>query len=53
VETVHICRRRSSSTLREQILARLDEAASLLTGKNTAALEALQSARMLVASLEA
>jgi hypothetical protein len=40
-------------TLREQILARLDEAASLLTGKNTAALEALQSARMLVASLEA
>jgi hypothetical protein len=38
--------------IREQILARLDEAASLLTGKNAAALEALQSARTLVADLE-
>lgn len=46
-------RNKPDSTIREQILARLDEAAKLLTSKNAAALEALQSARTLVASLEA
>lgn len=38
-------------SLREEILACLDQAASLLNGKNAAALEALESARNLVVSL--
>ena len=38
-------------SLREEILARLDEAAGLLNGKNAAALKALESARDLVVSL--
>ena len=46
-------REKPACPIREQILARLDEAAKLLTNKNAAALEALQSARTLVASLEA
>ncbi|MBM3882459.1 MAG: DUF3102 domain-containing protein [Verrucomicrobia bacterium] len=40
-----------SPSLREEILACLDQAASLLNGKNPAALKALESARNLVVSL--
>ena len=38
--------------VRDEILARLDEATSLLHGRNPAALEALESAKKLVAALE-
>ena len=41
----------AAPSLREEILARLDEAAGLLNGKNAAALNALESARHLVVSL--
>lgn len=46
-------RQLAGSTVRDQILARLDEATTLLHGKNPAALEALESARKLVAALGA
>jgi hypothetical protein len=41
----------AAPSLREEILACLDQAASLLNGKNAAALDALQFAKRLVASL--
>ena len=41
----------SAPSLREEILACLDQAVSLLNGKNAAALKALESARNLVVSL--
>ncbi|HOC00007.1 MAG TPA: DUF3102 domain-containing protein [Verrucomicrobiota bacterium] len=41
----------AAPSLREEILACLDQAASLLNGKNAAALKALESARNLVVSL--
>jgi hypothetical protein len=41
----------SGHTVRDQILARLDEATSLLHGKNPAALGALESAKQFVAAL--
>jgi hypothetical protein len=41
----------SGPTVRDQILARLDKATPLLHGKNPAALEALESAKQLVATL--
>ncbi len=54
-EPAHIAEKstpkRPAPTVRDEILARLDEAASLLNGKNAAALEALESARNLVVSL--
>jgi len=50
-ETPRPARKPSGPTVRDQILARLDEATSLLHGKNPAALEALESAKQLVATL--
>ena len=41
----------AAPSLRQEILACLDQAASLLNGKNAAALKALESARNLVVSL--
>jgi len=41
----------TAPSLREEILACLDQATSLLNGKNAAALKALESARDLVVSL--
>lgn len=51
-ETPKAAREPSGLTVRDQILARLDEATSLLHGKNPAALEALESAKQLVATLD-
>ncbi len=42
----------AAPSLREEILACLDQAASLLNGKNAAALKALESARNLVVGLD-
>ena len=44
--------KRSAPNVRDEILARLDEATSLLNGKNVAALDALAAAKELVHGLE-